>query len=91
MDLVHASHIFWASWLDLVWLCGMDPVLLCIEFGSPISSGGVSYSESPDSDSVSSCLWGCAMCISKFLWTTQVCPSPCHILEASVAIQQPSI
>ena len=38
---------------------------------------GVAYSEAPHLDSILSCLWECAMCISKFLWTTQIYPSPC--------------
>ena len=70
--------MLWASQQVLVWFHVTGPVLLYIGSVSPMSPGGVSYSESPDSDCISSCLWGCAMCISKFLWTTQVCPSPCH-------------
>ena len=56
----------------------MGPVLLIIEAGSPMSPGGVLKAELSDSDPVSSCLWGCAVCICKFLWTTQIHPSPCH-------------
>ena len=78
MALFLASHMLWASWWSLVWLSVLSPVLLSIEVGSSISPDGVSYSESPDSDSILSCLRGCAMCISMFLWTTWVCPSPCH-------------
>ena len=70
--------MLWASQLALIWLCGMGPVLLSIGSGSPMSPGGVSYSESPESGLILSCFGGCAVCISKFLWTTQVYPSPCH-------------
>ena len=62
----------------LVWLHAMGPVPLSIGPGSPMSLGGVLHSELPGSDSLLSCLWGCAMYISKFLWTTQLHLSPCH-------------
>ena len=76
--IVHACCVLWASQWALVWFHVMGPVPLSIGSGSPMSPSGVSYSESPESGSISSSLWGCATCISKFLWTTQVHPSPCH-------------
>ena len=54
----------------------MGPVLLDIGLGSPMFPGGILYSESLESGLISYCWWGGAMCISKFLWTTQVYPSP---------------
>ena len=76
--LVNTCHMLWASWWALVWLHVTGPVLLSVGLGSPMSLSGVLYNESPDSDFISSCFCGCAMCISKFLWTIQVHPSPCH-------------
>ena len=70
--------MFWDRWCILVWFCVMGPILLGIGCDSPMSLANVSYTESSDSDSVLSCLWVCAMCISKFLLTTQVHPSSCH-------------
>ena len=79
MALVHVFHLLWASWhKSLSGSMSWAPFCSVMGSGRHMSPGGVVYSESSDSDSVSSCLWGCAMCISKFLWTTQVFPSSCH-------------
>ena len=75
--LVHASHILWATWWTLVWLCVTGPVILGIHPDNPSSPGGVLYSESSDSDFMSSPLGGGTTCISKFQWTTWVLPTPC--------------
>ena len=70
--LVHASCMLWASWQDLVWLHITSPVVVSVDPDNPLSPGGVLYSESLDSDCMSSHLWGGAMCMSKFQWTTEV-------------------
>ena len=70
--------MFWANWWALVWLHVTVPVVLDVDSGDPASPGGVSYSESSDSDCISSHLWGGVMCIWKFQWTTQVLLTPCH-------------
>ena len=65
-------------WQALVWLHVTGPVILGIDPDNPSSPGGVSYSESLDSDCISSPLWGGMMCISKFWWITPVLPTPCQ-------------
>ena len=56
--LVHASCMVWTSQWALICLHVIGPVLLSIGPGSPMSPGGMSYSESPESGSISSCWWG---------------------------------
>ena len=69
--------MLWANWWTLVWLHVTGPVVLNVDSGNPASPGGVSYSESSDSDCISSHLWEGMMCISKFWWTTCLSTS-CH-------------
>ena len=76
--LAHVFCMLWANWWALVWFHVTGPVVLSIDPDNPSSPSSVLYSESSDSDCISSPLWGGVMCISKFLWTTWVLPTPCQ-------------